>query len=141
MKKKLTITIDAELLPKAKRYARSRGVSLSSFIEQSLREVAGEDLALLRHPMARPVQAGRPSRSALRRAGPEVSLMLLDTDILIDLALDRRPHAQAAADLLDRIEHGTLTAFIAWHTVSNFYYLVSPSRGRRERIPATSSSS
>ena len=42
MKKKLTITVDAELLPIAKRYARSRGVSLSSLIEQSLREVAGE---------------------------------------------------------------------------------------------------
>lgn len=43
MKKKLTITIDAELLPKAKRYARSRGVSLSSVIEGSLRELT-EDL-------------------------------------------------------------------------------------------------
>ncbi len=42
MKQKLTITVDAELLPIAKRYARSRGVSLSSLIEQSLREVAGE---------------------------------------------------------------------------------------------------
>ena len=41
MKQKLTITVDAELLPIAKRYARSRGVSLSSLIEQSLREVAG----------------------------------------------------------------------------------------------------
>ena len=39
--------------------------------------------------------------------------MLLDTDILIDLALDRHPHAEAAAELLDRIEHGTLSAFIA----------------------------
>ena len=42
MKQKLTITVDAELLPVAKRYARSRGVSLSSLIEQSLREVASE---------------------------------------------------------------------------------------------------
>ncbi len=42
MKQKLTITVDSELLPVAKRYARSRGVSLSSLIEQSLREVAGE---------------------------------------------------------------------------------------------------
>lgn len=42
MKQKLTITVDADLLPIAKRYARSRGVSLSSLIEQSLREVAGE---------------------------------------------------------------------------------------------------
>lgn len=42
MKQKLTITVDAELLPAAKRYARSRGVSLSSLIEKSLREMAGE---------------------------------------------------------------------------------------------------
>ena len=42
MKQKLTITVDADLLPRAKRYARSQGVSLSALIEQSLREVAGE---------------------------------------------------------------------------------------------------
>ena len=39
MKQKLTITVDAELIPTAKRYARSRGVSLSSLVEQSLREM------------------------------------------------------------------------------------------------------
>ena len=43
MKKKLTITVDAELLPAARRYARSRGVSLSSLVERSLREMAGEE--------------------------------------------------------------------------------------------------
>ena len=43
MKQKLTVTVDAELLPVAKRYARSRGVSLSSLVEQSLREMSGED--------------------------------------------------------------------------------------------------
>ena len=58
--------------------------------------------------------------------------MLLDTDILNDLALCRHPRAQAAAELLDRIEHGTLTAFVAWHTVSNFYHPVSPARGRMD---------
>ena len=42
MKQKLTITVDAELLPVAKRYARSCGVSLSSLVEQSLREMSGE---------------------------------------------------------------------------------------------------
>ncbi len=43
MKQKLTITVDAELLPMAKRYARTRGVSLSSLVEQSLRAITGED--------------------------------------------------------------------------------------------------
>ena len=39
MKRKLTITVDDEL----KQHAHSRGVSLSSLIEASLREIAGED--------------------------------------------------------------------------------------------------
>lgn len=43
MKQKLTIIVDAELVQKAKRYVGSRGVSLSSLIEQSLREFAGAD--------------------------------------------------------------------------------------------------
>ncbi|MXY24084.1 MAG: hypothetical protein F4Y45_06120 [Acidobacteria bacterium] len=43
MKKKLTITVDSELLPQAKQYARSRGVSLSSLVEASLREMAVTD--------------------------------------------------------------------------------------------------
>ena len=42
MKKKLTITVDEELIPVAKRYARSRGESLSSVIEQTLRQVTRE---------------------------------------------------------------------------------------------------
>ena len=42
MNQKLTITADAALLRVAKRHARSRGVPLPSFIEQSLREVARE---------------------------------------------------------------------------------------------------
>ena len=56
-------------------------------------------------------------------------MILLDTDVLIDVALDRRPHSGPASELLDRVERGPETAYVAWHTVSNFYYLVAPSRG------------
>jgi len=42
MKTKLTVTVDSEVLPVAKQYARAQGVSLSSLIERSLRAmVAG----------------------------------------------------------------------------------------------------
>lgn len=40
MKTKLTVTIDEELVPRAKRFARSRGVSLSRLIEDSLRQLS-----------------------------------------------------------------------------------------------------
>ena len=56
-------------------------------------------------------------------------MILLDTDVLIDVALDRRPHSDLAAELLDHIEHGAEAAVIAWHSVSNFYYIVAPALG------------
>lgn len=39
MKAKLTVTVDEELIPEAKRHARAQGMSLSQLIEGSLREV------------------------------------------------------------------------------------------------------
>ena len=61
-------------------------------------------------------------------------IILIDTDILIDLALDRAPFAEPAAALVDELEKSPGTAFMAWHSVSNFYYLVSPARGRNQTI-------
>lgn len=58
--------------------------------------------------------------------------VLVDTDVLIDFALDRRPHAGAAAELLELLEGRRPDGFIAWHSVSNFYYLVAPSRGKQD---------
>ncbi len=43
MKTKLTVTIDRDLVPAAKRYAKARGVSLSSLIETALADMAGQD--------------------------------------------------------------------------------------------------
>ena len=57
-------------------------------------------------------------------------MILIDTDILVDLALDRDPHAGPASALLDYLEIRHRRAFVAWHSLSNFYYLVSPARGR-----------
>ncbi len=39
MKKKLTVTIDEDLLPQAKQFARQRRVSLSQLIETALRRM------------------------------------------------------------------------------------------------------
>lgn len=54
---------------------------------------------------------------------------VIGTDVLIDVALDRKPHSESACELLDRLELRPGSAFIAWHTASNFYYLVSSKRG------------
>ena len=62
-----------------------------------------------------------PCRSPLRRI--EAPLILIDTDVLIDVALDREPFSDAASELLDRLQTGPKRAYVAWHTVANFYYL------------------
>ena len=56
-------------------------------------------------------------------------MILLDTEVLIDVALDRRPYAGPSSELLDRIEQDPERTFRPWHTVSNFFYLVAPQRG------------
>ena len=56
-------------------------------------------------------------------------MILLDTDVLIDVALDRLPYSGPASELLDRIEQGAEAAYIAWHSVSNLYYVVTPAIG------------
>lgn len=58
--------------------------------------------------------------------------MLIDTDVLIDVALDRTPYAEASAELLTMLEARPRSAFVAWHSLSNFYYLVRPTRGGGE---------
>ncbi len=55
--------------------------------------------------------------------------MLLDTNVLVDAALDRQPHSASALDLLDRVEDGEAQAFVAWHSVATCYYVVARSRG------------
>ena len=43
MKAKLTVTIDEELIPRAKEHARAQGVSLSELIERALRALTGRE--------------------------------------------------------------------------------------------------
>ena len=56
-------------------------------------------------------------------------MILIDTDVLVDVAMDRAPFAQAASEVLNLVELGYEKACIAWHSVSNLYYLMSPGHG------------
>ncbi len=57
--------------------------------------------------------------------------LLVDTDVLIDVALDRRPHAEHSGRLLEYLERNPGSGWIAWHSVANFYYLVSTRRNEK----------
>ena len=56
-------------------------------------------------------------------------MILVDTDVLVDVATQREPHAGSSMQLLDLLERRSRMAFVSWHTLSNFYYIVRPIRG------------
>ena len=55
-------------------------------------------------------------------------MLLIDSDVLVDAALIREPHATASMSLLAQVRQGRERACIAWHTISNFHYVVARER-------------
>jgi predicted nucleic acid-binding protein len=60
--------------------------------------------------------------------------ILIDADVILDVALDRDPHADAAARVLGLAQSGTVDALVAWHTVSNVYYLLAAAADRGKAL-------
>lgn len=52
--------------------------------------------------------------------------VLLDSDVLLDVALAREPHVKASADVLRWAESGG-DAAVAWHSLTNCAYLLKGS--------------
>lgn len=49
--------------------------------------------------------------------------ILIDCDVLLDVALHREPHFAHSAALLDWSERHPGKACLAWHTVANLFYM------------------
>jgi predicted nucleic acid-binding protein len=60
--------------------------------------------------------------------------VLFDTDVLIDVALGREPFAEQSAQMFDLAESGQFQAYIAWHSLSNFYYIVSSDKQNKKVV-------
>ena len=50
--------------------------------------------------------------------------ILIDTDVILDVALDRAPFAEESGLVLDWAERHPGAAGVAWHTVANVAYLL-----------------
>ena len=57
--------------------------------------------------------------------------VLFDTDVLLDLMLDRQPFAEAAAELASRVERGELEGCLAAGTVTTLHYLARKVLGEK----------
>lgn len=50
--------------------------------------------------------------------------VLIDSDVLLDVALDRAPFVEASSSALDLGQAGALSCFVAWHSIANYHYFV-----------------
>jgi predicted nucleic acid-binding protein len=55
--------------------------------------------------------------------------ILLDTNIVLDVLMDRMPFSDSAVELFSKIENGTITGYLCGTTVTTIYYLVSKAVG------------
>jgi predicted nucleic acid-binding protein len=51
--------------------------------------------------------------------------VLFDTDVILDLLLDRRPHASAAGRLLSKVENGEISGYLCASAVTTVHYLAA----------------
>lgn len=51
--------------------------------------------------------------------------VLLDTNIILDLLLDRKPYSEYAAILFSKIEHSEITGYLCATTITTLHYLLA----------------
>ena len=64
--------------------------------------------------------------------------LLIDTDIVLDVLLDRKPWADDATTLLDAIAKDRAVGYVASHAVTTVHYVVRRGRSQATATPAVS---
>ena len=55
--------------------------------------------------------------------------ILLDTNIVLDVLMDRMPFADAATELFSKVEDGTIIGYLCGTTITTIYYLAAKEVG------------
>jgi len=55
--------------------------------------------------------------------------ILLDTNIVLDLLMDRMPFSDSAVELFSKVEDGTIIGYLCGTTITTVYYLASKTLG------------
>jgi predicted nucleic acid-binding protein len=62
--------------------------------------------------------------------------ILIDTNVVLDLLLQREPFATSAIALFEQIERGNLAGYIAATTITNIFYIIRKTEGREVALAA-----
>lgn len=64
-------------------------------------------------------------------------IALFDTDVVLDLLLDRKPFSEAAAFLFSKAEEGEIQGYVSATSITTNYYLASKTIGTKKAKWAT----
>lgn len=62
--------------------------------------------------------------------------VLIDTNVVLDLLLERDPFVESAIALFEQIERGNLIGYIAATTITNIFYIIRKTEGREVAFAA-----
>jgi predicted nucleic acid-binding protein len=62
--------------------------------------------------------------------------VLIDTNIILDLLLEREPFVEKSLAILEQIEQGNLEGAIAATTITNIFYIIRKAEGREVALHA-----
>jgi predicted nucleic acid-binding protein len=62
--------------------------------------------------------------------------ILIDTNIILDLILERQPFVENAVLIFEQIERGNLAGYIAATTITNIFYIIRKIEGREVALAA-----
>ncbi|NJM97794.1 MAG: PIN domain-containing protein [Phormidesmis sp. RL_2_1] len=62
--------------------------------------------------------------------------VLIDTNVVLDLLLEREPFVESAISLFEQVERGSLIGYIAATTITNIFYIIRKSEGREVALAA-----
>lgn len=60
--------------------------------------------------------------------------VLIDTNIVLDLLLEREPFVKDAISVVEQIEQGSLEGHIAATTITNIFYIIRKAEGRESAL-------
>jgi predicted nucleic acid-binding protein len=62
--------------------------------------------------------------------------ILIDTNIVLDLLLEREPFVENATALFEQIEQGKLAGYLTATTITNIFYIIRKTEGREVALNA-----
>jgi len=60
--------------------------------------------------------------------------VLVDTNVVLDVLLDREPHVAASAEILSRVESGSVSGWLCATTITTLSYLLTKAAGSKKAL-------